>query len=100
METTSAFGLLAHDRDALRALTQCGKAGDMVGMQVCVDGLYQPEVQLLEELNVAINLFEDRVDDKRLSTVPARDEIAVGTLDAIEQLPKNPDEAPAHRIPF
>ena len=57
------FGLLAHHRDAPRALAQRWKASDMVGVQVCIDRFYQPQVQLLQELNVTINLFEDRVDD-------------------------------------
>ena len=53
------FGLLAHHRDAPRTLAQRGKASDMVGVQMCIDRFYQPQVQLLQELNVTINLFEE-----------------------------------------
>jgi hypothetical protein len=36
------LGLLAHDGDALGALAERVEPGDVVGVQVCVDGLDQP----------------------------------------------------------
>ncbi len=60
-------GLLAHHGDAARAVAQRAEAGDVVGVQVGVDRLHQLEVELADELEVAIDLLQDGVDDQRLA---------------------------------
>jgi hypothetical protein len=46
METTSACRFLAHHRDAMGAVAQRTQSGDVVGVQMRVDGLYQLEFEL------------------------------------------------------
>ena len=50
------MGLLAHHRDAMGAVAQCAKPGDVVGMQMGVDGLDQLEIELANELQIAVDL--------------------------------------------
>ena len=38
------LGLLAHHRHALRTVAQRAEAGDVIGMEVRVDRLNQPEI--------------------------------------------------------
>ena len=72
------LGLLAHHGDAARAVAQRAEPGDVVGVEMGVDGLDQAQIELIEELDVAIDLFQHRIDDQRLAPRPTRDEIAVG----------------------
>jgi hypothetical protein len=80
---------LAHDGDAAGAVAQRAQARDVVGMQVRVDRLDQPEVELPDQLKVAVDLLEHRIDDQRLAAAPARQQIAVGRRHAVEQLAKD-----------
>ena len=54
------LALLAHHGDAMRAVAQRAEAGDVVGVQMGIDRLHQPEVELSHELEVAVDLFQDR----------------------------------------
>ncbi len=83
------LGVLAHHRDAVRAIAQRAEARDVVGMNVRVDRLDQLEVQLLHQLQVPVDLLQDGIDDQRLATVPAGHQIAVGARCAVEQLAEN-----------
>jgi hypothetical protein len=58
-------------------------------MEVRVHRLHQPHIELLQELDVAINPFEDGIDDERLPAMAAREKIGVGARSAVEQLPEN-----------
>ena len=78
--------LLAHDRDAMGAVAQRTQPGDVVGVQMGVDGLDQFEIELAHELKIAVDLLQHRIDDQRLAAMPAGDEIGVGAGDAIEEL--------------
>ena len=55
METTSALALLAHHGDAVGAVAQRAEPGDVVGVQVRVHSLDQLEVELADELQVAVD---------------------------------------------
>ncbi len=58
----------------------------MIGVEMRVDGLNQPEVELVHQLNVAVDLFQHRVDDQRLGAFAAREHVAVGARRRIEKL--------------
>ena len=60
-------GLFAHHSDAAGAVAQRAEAGDVVGVQVGVDRLHQLQIQLADELEVAIDLLEDGIDNQRLA---------------------------------
>ena len=44
------------------------------------------QVELVDELDVAVDLFQHRIDDQRLAAVPAGQEVGVGAGDAVEEL--------------
>ena len=60
IDTTSTLGLLAHHGDAVRAVAQRTEPGDVVGVQVGVDRLHQLQVEFADELEIAIDLLQDR----------------------------------------
>ena len=80
------MGVLAHHGDAMGAVAQRAEAGDVVGVQMGVDGLDQLEVEFADELQIAVDPLEHRIDDQRLAAVPAGDEIGVGAGGAVEEL--------------
>jgi len=71
------LALLAHHGDAKGTVAQRAEAGDVIGMQKGVDRLHQLEVELGDELQVALDLFNHRVDDHRLADSPTGQEIAI-----------------------
>ncbi len=83
------MGLLAHHRDAMGAVAQRAEPGDVIGVQMGIDRLDQLEVKLAHELQVAIDLFQHRIDDQRLAALPAGEEIGVGAGRAVEELTEN-----------
>ncbi len=54
------LGVLAHDGDAMRAVAQRAQAGDVVGVQMRVDGLDQSEVEFADQLQIAVDLLQAR----------------------------------------
>ena len=72
------LGLLAHHGDALRAVAQRAEAGDVIGMQMRVHRLDQFQIELADQLKIAVDLFQHRIDDQRLAAAPAREQIGVG----------------------
>ena len=72
------LGLLAHHGDAVRAVAQRAEPGDMVGMQMRVDGLHQPQIEFVDELEIAVDLLQHRIDDQRLAAAPACEQVGVG----------------------
>src|SRR5262245_17365787 len=73
----------------MRAVAQRAEAGDVVGVQVGVDRFHQPEVELADELQIAIDLLQHRIDDQRLATAAAGDQVGVGAGNAVEKLAKD-----------
>jgi hypothetical protein len=86
MEMDIDSRLLAHHGDAVRAVAKRAEAGDVVGVDVCVDRLDQLEVELFHELQVAIDLLQHGIDDQRLPAAPAGHEVAIGARNAVEEL--------------
>ncbi len=78
------MGVLAHHRDAMGAVAQRAEPGDVVGVQMGVDGLDQLEVEFADQLQIAVDALEHRIDDQRLAAVPAGDEIGVGAGGGVE----------------
>jgi len=60
------------------AVAQRTEPGDVVGVQVGVDGLDQLDVELANELQVTLALVAPRIDDQRLAAAPAGAQIGVG----------------------
>ena len=85
---------LAHDGHAMGAVAQRAQPGDVIGMQVGIDGLDQLEVELAYELNVAVDLLQYRIDDQRFAAVPAGEKVGVGARSAVEQLTKDHGRVP------
>ena len=85
------LALLAHDGDAVGAVAQLAEAGDMVGVQMGVDRLDQPQIELAQQLAVAVDLLQHGIEDQRLAAGAAGQQIAVGAGDAVEQLAKDHD---------
>ena len=83
------LALLAHDGDALGAVAQFAEARDVVGVQMGVDRLHQPQIQFAQQLAVAVGLFQHGVEDQRLAAGAARQQVAVGARNAVEELTKN-----------
>ena len=83
------LALLAHDGHAAGAVAQGAEACDVVGMQMRVDRLDQPEVEFLHQLEIAVDLVEHRIDDQRLASVSARQDVTVGARNGFEQLPED-----------
>src|SRR5580700_8346007 len=54
-----------------------------------VDRLHELEIELLHQLEVAIDLLQHGIDDERFAAAPASEDIAVGARDTVEQLPKD-----------
>jgi hypothetical protein len=49
------------------AVAQRGQAGDVVGVQMRVDRLHEFEIELLHQLEIAVDLLEHRIDDERFA---------------------------------
>ena len=58
----------------------------MIGVQMRVDRLDQLEIELANQLQIAVDLLDHRIDDQRLAAAPAREQIGVGAGRAVEQL--------------
>src|SRR5215510_31814 len=56
---------------------------------MCVDRLDQPEVQLFDELQVALNFFQHRVDNQCLASESTGEKVRIGAGYAIEELTKD-----------
>ena len=62
----------------MRPIAQRAKAGDVVGVQVSIDRLDQPQIEFTDELQVAIYLFQHRIDDQRLAATTAGEQVGIG----------------------
>ncbi len=61
------------------AVAQFAESGDMVGVQMGIDGLDQLEIEFTQQLAVAVDLLEHGVEDQCLAAVAAGQQIAVGS---------------------
>jgi hypothetical protein len=91
--------LLAHYGDAMRAVAQRTKSGDMVGMEMSVDRLDQFEIKLAHELQIAVDFFKYRIDDQRLAAMLASDEIRIGARNTVEKLAEDHRRLPSINLP-
>ena len=80
------LSLFTHHGNAMGTIAQRPKAGNVVGVQVCVHRFNQPQIQLFHELQVAIDLLQHRIDDQRLAARPAGEQIGVGAGRLIKEL--------------
>ena len=78
--------LLAHHRDAMGAVAQRPQSGDVIGVQMRVDGLDQLEIKLAHQLEIALDLLQNRIDDQSFAAMPTGDEISVSSGNAVEEL--------------
>ncbi|MCY1301398.1 hypothetical protein D9M70_510090 [compost metagenome] len=78
--------LLAHHGDAMGLVAQRPEPGDVIGMEMGIDRLDQPEVEFADELQVTLDLFQYRIDDQRLAALAAGDQVGIGAGHAVEQL--------------
>ena len=85
------LALLAHDGDALGAVAQFAETRDVVGVQMGVDRLDQPQVEFAQQLAIAVGLFQHGIEDQRLAAGAAGQQIAVGARNAVEELTKDHD---------
>ena len=92
------LALLAHDGDALGAVAQFAEAGDVIGVQMGVDRLHQPQIELAQQLAVAVGLLQHGIEDQRLAAGAARQQVAVGAGNAVEELTKDHGLLPRSRI--
>ena len=86
------LGLLAHHGDAMSAVAQFAETGDVIGVKVGVDGLHQLEVEFAQQLAIAVDLLQHGIENQRFAAGAARQQIAVGSGDAVEQLAKDHDD--------
>jgi len=56
----------------------------MVGVQMRVDGLDQAEIEFAQQLAIAIDFLQHRIEDQRLAAGAAGQQIAIGSRDAVE----------------
>ena len=76
--------LLPHDCDALGAIPEGTEPRDVISVQVRVHSFDQLEVKLADELEIAINLLQNRIDDQGLPTPPTGEKVGVGPGGLIE----------------
>ena len=81
--------LFAHHSNAMSVVTQRAQARDVIGVQMCVHSLHEFEIQLLDEMKVAIDLLQHRIDDQSLAARTAREQVGIRTGDVIEELTKD-----------
>src|SRR6202040_1041326 len=74
--------------NAIGAVAQRAQSGNVIGMQMGVDCLDQFQIELTNELQVAVHLFTDWIDDQRLAAGPAGENIRVRSRRAVEELAK------------
>src|SRR5215813_11704937 len=82
------MSLFAHYGDAMGTVAKCAEPGNVVGVQMGVDGFDQLQVELANELQVAVHLFQDRIDDQCFAAGSAGEKVRVGPGSAVEELAK------------
>jgi hypothetical protein len=67
----------AHHGNAFGAVAKRPHGGDVIGMDMGIDGLDQLEIKLLQELNVTLGTVQHGIDQERLAAFAAGQEIGV-----------------------
>ncbi len=80
------LGVLAHHGDAVGAVAQRAQPGDVVGVQMRVHRLDQAQVEFADQLQIAVDLLQHRIDDQRFAAGAAGEQIGVGAGNAVEKL--------------
>ena len=75
----------------MSAVAQRTETRDVIRMQMGVERLDEPHVELAHELQVTVDLVQHRIDDQRLAAASAGDQVGVGSGYAVEQLAKDHD---------
>ena len=70
----------------MRAIAECAEPGNMVGVQMGVDGFDEFQVELAYELQITVHLLQNRIDNQRLAARPAGEDIGVSSGGAVEEL--------------
>src|SRR5579885_3462443 len=73
----------------MRAIAQRAEPGYVIGMQMRVDRLDKLQIELADELQIAIDLFQDRIDDQRLAAGAAGQQIGIGSRRGVKGLAEN-----------
>jgi hypothetical protein len=60
-----------------------------------VDGLDQLEVELAEQLAIAVDLLQHGIEDQRLPAGAARKDVAIGARNTVEELAEDHGRTPA-----
>jgi len=79
-------------------VAQRAEAGDVIGMQMGVDRLDELEIKLADELKIAIDLLDHRIDDHGLAALSAGEQIGVGAGGLVEQLAEDHGRIPSAKI--
>ena len=72
-----------------RPIAKRADSRDVVGMKMRVDRLDEPQIQLIQQLDVAINPLQDGIDDEGFATPPTGQQITVGGRHIVEHLAEN-----------
>jgi hypothetical protein len=77
---------LAHPGPAAGTLPQPPGPGDVIGVDVGLERVPEGQTELGEQLEVAIDLVADRIDQGRLERLPIGDQVGVGAGLRVEEL--------------
>jgi hypothetical protein len=70
-------------------IAQRTEPGNMVGMQMRVDGFHELEIKFVNKVQIAVDLFEYRIDDQGLAARTAREQVGIGAGHLVEKLTEN-----------
>jgi hypothetical protein len=62
-------------------------------MQMGIHRLDQPQLQLIDELDVTVDLLDHRIDDQRLAAATAGKQVSIGAGHVVEELAED------HEVP-
>ena len=89
---------LTHDSAALRGIAQRSQGGHVIGMCMRIQRMHQTDIQLCQQLQIGRHLLTNRVHEQGFAATSACQQIAVGSLSRVEQLPKNHAKPPLTRF--
>ena len=86
---TDRISSLRDHRLAPQLLPQLRGPSDVVGVNVSLQGELQAQAELCDELGIALDQFQDGIDEQRLSTIGQQ--VRVGTGLSVEELAEDHD---------
>ena len=90
-------GALGDDRGGADALAQRAEGGDVIGVQVGIEGIAHVELELLDQGEVALDLGEHRIDDDGVTRRVVGEQVRVRRGLGVEQLAKQHHYSMAYR---